>query len=132
MVWHSLLICNNPIRDFAHRACYPNSTMLLYRIVRLIDASFPYFMAALVIFEFCAAFVLMFIFPPGSLGLIFIGLLTIATASVGSKILGKLERSFAASVNHNKPSPHHLERDQEHDYSEVNVFIDDRSGPSRA
>ena len=89
-------------------------------------------MAALVMFEFCAAFVLMFLFPPGSLGLIFIGLLTIATASVGSKILGKLERIFAANFNHNEPSPHHLERDPEQDYSEMNVFIDDRSGPSRA
>jgi len=89
-------------------------------------------MAGLVILEFCTALILMFLFPPLSLGLIFVGLATVALAVVGSKCLSSIERRLAASFSHDEPSPHHLERGQDQQDSEFQVFIDDQSGPTRA
>lgn len=127
-----MLICNGSTGDLVHPPCYANRAVLLYRIIRFIDATFPYFMVGVVIMEFCAALILMFVFPLGSLALIFIGLLTITVAGLGSKCLSAIERRLAARFAHNEPSPHHLEQGGEHQESDFNVFIDDRSGPSRA
>ena len=72
--------------------------MWLYHLIRSTREAFPYLLMALLIFEGILAFGLMFIFPPGSLGLVFIGLLTLLCSGLIRSLLLACERMVGRLV----------------------------------
>ena len=72
--------------------------MWLYHLIRSTREAFPYLLMALLIFEAILAFGLMFIFPPGSLGLVFIGLLTLLCSGLIRSLLLACERMVGRLV----------------------------------
>ncbi len=66
--------------------------MWIYHLIRSAREAFPYVLMALLIFEAILAFGLMFVFPPGSLGLVFIGLLTLLCSGLIRSLLLASER----------------------------------------
>ena len=72
--------------------------MWLYHLIRSTREAFPYMLMALLIFEAILAFGLMFVFPPGSLGLVFIGLLTLLCSGLIRSLLLASERMVGRLV----------------------------------
>jgi hypothetical protein len=76
--------------------------MILIRFVRWLRSALPYMLMATLFSEGLLAAVAMFIFPPISVGLVFVGLGTIAlyvlTGSVLARIDQVLAKAFGAPV----------------------------------
>lgn len=66
--------------------------MWIYQLIRAAREAFPYVMMTLLVFEAILAFGLMFVFPPGSLGLVFLGLLTLLWSGLIRSLLMRCER----------------------------------------
>ncbi len=66
--------------------------MWIYQLIRAAREAFPYVMMTLLVFEAILAFGLMFVFPPGSLGLVFLGLLTLLWSGLIRSVLMSCER----------------------------------------
>lgn len=89
-------------------------SMWLYQLIRSTRESFPYWLMGLLILEGWVGLCLMFIFPPGSLAMVFIGLLTLLCSGVVKSMLGMLERTVGrilgvqadASEGSSDPTPH--------------------------
>ena len=67
--------------------------MWLYQLIRSTRKSIPYWLMGLLILEGWVGLCLMFVFPPGSLAMVFIGLLTLLCSGVVKSLLSMLERS---------------------------------------
>lgn len=61
--------------------------MTLHRIVRFIAERFAYWVLALLVVEGVLAFVMMCVFPPGSLAMVFLGLITLLLAAPATRLL---------------------------------------------
>ncbi len=72
--------------------------MWLYQLIRAAREAFPYVMMTLLVFEAILAFGLMFVFPPGSLGLVFLGLLTLLWSGLIRSVLMRFERLIGRLV----------------------------------
>lgn len=72
--------------------------MWIYHLIRSTREAFPYLLMALLIFEAILAFALMFVFPPGSLALVFIGLLTLLCSGLIRSLLLAGERTVGRLV----------------------------------
>jgi len=72
--------------------------MWLYHLIRSTREAFPYWLMGLLILEGWVGLCLMFIFPPGSLAMVFIGLLTLLCSGLVKSMLVMLERSVGRMV----------------------------------
>ncbi len=72
--------------------------MWLYRLIHSARESFPYWLMALLIGQGVLAFLMMFTFPPGSLAMVFIGLITLVLSGVVRSVLELLERTVARLI----------------------------------
>jgi len=72
--------------------------MLHYRFVRSINRAYPIMVLGLYIAAFILAASMMFIFPPGTLLLFWLGLVGLVFVVLLAKLLGLLERFVARSL----------------------------------
>lgn len=81
--------------------------MWLYRLIQAMRLNFPWWLMGILIIEGFFGLMLMFIFPPGALGMVFLGLLTLLLSGLIKSGLAAMERLVAGllGIKTTPPSP---------------------------
>lgn len=69
--------------------------MVLYRFIHTVSENFALAVFWLYVMAFIGGLFLIFVFPPAPLMLVFLGLLMLVPALIGSKVLGAIDHALA-------------------------------------